>query len=948
MLRFIRYKITNKKLLNSSLLIGVIMLTGFLCVYPMFREGSLNRLIQGMFVSQAQETLSFPAVVSYTHDIKFEEFGSVDHVIENMDALQKKFSENIDCPVLQSQKVLSVKAGNADTTFGSKSRVVSIGTIPDMYEYADVVYGVKAEDAAQSTEPMVKEALARGAYPCVISQYVMDKYRLVVGESLRFKIKMYSGADEVEIVITGIVEEKEDDDYFWYFRLADYKDLLILTSEDYNEIVTDNEIPNTYYDLAVMYDYTTINNQNVDRYKAYIDYLRSKDKGIKSNFADILVAYKIQEKSISLILFAFELPIVSLLIMFLYMISSRILEMETTEIAMLKSRGVSRFKIIGLYIMQSSFIALAGSIVGLPVGIAMCRLAAGTNAFLSFSLKDVSIYEPTPSMIWFALLGFVLSVLFMTLPVIRLSKLTITERRGLRITNTNAPAWQKYFLDLLLLAESGYLLYNYYRQRETMAVDIVAGGSVDPVIFLDSSLFILSFGLLFLRLTGYLVRLIYHIGRKKWKPAGYVAFLQIIRSAKRQGFITVFLVMTIAMGVFNANLARTVNENMEKRTGYNVGTDLRLKERWNLKVVKSATGEMKWKYYEPDIQRYDLPEEYGMVSKTRVLIDEHTEIRIGSKVEAENMLMAIRTKEFGETASLDGNLNDKHWFDYLNELAMNPRGVLISSNLAEKYSLKVGDKIEYVRYSPIDPKKESSVTAASICGIIDAFPGYESTVYDSVSDGKTEARERYLVVANYQTVVSNNTITPYEVWMKFEPDADTQKAYSAFKEKDIDIISESDRTLMIQQQRDSAMLQITNGMFSVGFIISLLICSVGFMIYWVLTIREREMIYGIYRAMGMSMREIVTMLVTEQIFSSLLAAVSGFAVGGVTTLLFTKLISIVYLPKKHNLPIEIFIKAQDSVKMAIIIGCAFAVCFAVMRRTVKNMNITSALKMGED
>lgn len=947
MLRFIRYKITNKKLLNSSLLIGVIMLAGFLCVYPMFREGSLNRLIQNMFVEKAQEEQVFPAVVTYTREIPFAEFGSAQTMLSDMDDKVNRITTGIDCPVVMTQRVMYVKVGNADTTFGSKSRVISMGAIPDMYEHTDLVYGVKAEEADTSENEMVRQALSRGAYPCVISQYVMDKYGLVVGESLSFKFKMYSGTEATEFVVTGIVEEKKDDGYFWNKRLESYKDLMILPIETYDKLVKENEIAFTYYDLSIMFDYTKIDNENAGRYKAYLEALSGK-KELKSNFYEILSQYKIEEKSISLILFAFELPIVALLLMFLYMISSRILEMETTEIAMLKSRGVSRFKIIELYIIQSSFIAIAGCIIGVPVGIFMCRLAASTNAFLSFSLKDVSIYEPTLSMLIFVLIAFVLAVMFMTLPVVGLSKLTITDRKNLRISTASVAGWQKYFIDIILLVMSGYLLYNYYRQREVIAVDIVAGGSVDPIIFLNSSLFTLAFGLLFLRLTGYLVRFIYHIGQKKWKPARYVSFLQIIRSAKRQGFITVFLVMTIGMGVFNANLARTVNENMENREDYNVGTDLRLQDRWKLTVVKTTTGEMNWKYTEPDIERFNLDESYGLVSKTKVLIDDKTDIKIKSDTEAGNMLMAIQTKEFGETASLEGNLNEAHWYYYLNELALNPKSVLISSNLARKYNLNVGDTINYIRYSPIDPKKPHSDTAAKICGIIDAFPGYESTYYITNNEGKVEAKERYLIVANYQTVISNHTITPYEVWMKFDNDTGAQRAYELYREEGMEFKSHIDRYKMIQSQRDSAMIQITNGMFSIGFIISLLICSVGFMIYWVLTIREREMIYGIYRAMGMSMREIVSMLVTEQIFSSLLAALSGFAVGGVTTLLFTKLISVVYLPKKHNIPIEIVIRAEDSIKMAIIIGAAFAICFAVMSRTVKKMNITKALKMGED
>ena len=293
-------------------------------------------------------------------------------------------------------------------------------------------------------------------------------------------------------------------------------------------------------------------------------------------------------------------------------------------------------------------------------------------------------------------------------------------------------------------------------------------------------------------------------------------------------------------------------------------------------------------------------------------------------------------------------MNDRHWFYDLNELAQDPKGVIISSNLAEKYSLKVGDKLKYARYSPLNDKETYMTVEARVCGIVDAFPGYESTKYTWNEDGSVEAKDVYLLVANYASVISAFGQTPYTVWVSLDRTANPERIKDVLTQNNFPLKEAVFCSEEIQKKRDSAMLQITNGMFSVGFIVSLLICVVGFLIYWILTIRERELLYGIYRAMGMSMREVVGMLITEQVFSSLLATVCGFGVGALTTLLFTKLISLVYLPRKHNLPVSIFIRAQDSIKMVVIIAIAFAVCFIIMRRLIRTMNITKALKMGED
>lgn len=944
MFRFIKNKIKNKKLLNFSLLTGVVLLTAFLCIYPMFREGSLNKLLRSMFVEHIGNEEEYPAVLSKNDSVVKDDGTEVADIISMLNSDKDKWGSQISIPIVQNQKVITSKGGAAETSFGEKTRLVLLGYIPDMYEYSDLVFGISAEEAYENGDETIKQAIGKGAYPCVISQKCMDSFNLVIGEELEYKPNAYDDSETVKFIVTGIIEEKTEDKFFYHKPLSDYYDTLFLSEKDFNSVIKSCPAKTIEYTNSVMIDYSVIEASDAKAVSDRLKTITEADEKIECNFSATLDSYCEQESAVSVILIAFELPIVSLLLLFLYMISSRILEMETTEIAMLKSRGIKRAKIIKLYVMQSSLIAFAGCIIGLPAGFGMCKLAASTDAFLSFTMKDISIYKPTPMMLVFALGAFALSVLFMTLPVVVISKLTITERKTLRLTANSKPVWEKVFLDIILLGISGYLLFNYYRQQDVMAADIISGGAIDPVIFIDSSLFILACGLLVLRLSGYLVRLIYKIGKKRWKPASYIAFLQIIRGAKKQGFILVFLIMTIAMGIFNSNLARTVNENVENRTTYNDGADLRIEERWKM-TVKKADSDYIWSYKEPDFERFS---DLGAVSKTRVIIDENTDILVNKKVEKGNTLMAINTKEFGETAILSGELNDRHWFEYLNALAKVPAGCLISRNLATKYELKEGDKITYSRYSPLDKKVTYISAELVVCGVVDAFPGFESTYYELSEGGSLEEKQRFLVVANYTNIVNKCHQTPYSVWMKLPPQADASTIIDAINQKGLILKDTINLSEDIKNKQDSAMIQITNGMFSVGFVISLLICAVGFLIYWILTIRERELFYGIYRAMGMSMREIVKMLMTEQIFSSFLAVLSGFGVGMLTTVLFTKLLATVYLPQKHNLPIEMVIKGSDAVKIVAIICVTFLLCFIVMRRIIRNMNIAKALKMGED
>jgi putative ABC transport system permease protein len=152
----------------------------------------------------------------------------------------------------------------------------------------------------------------------------------------------------------------------------------------------------------------------------------------------------------------------------------------------------------------------------------------------------------------------------------------------------------------------------------------------------------------------------------------------------------------------------------------------------------------------------------------------------------------------------------------------------------------------------------------------------------------------------------------------------------------------------IREMKSSALVQITNGLFTVDFLVTLFLCVLGFMIYWISSIRDREMLFGIYRAMGITFNEIEKMLFIEQAFLTIVSVIAGAVSGVAATILFGRLFAVVYLPKKHSLPIENVTAMSDMVRLFVILAFAVAVCMVIIRRIVKRLNVVMALKLGED
>lgn len=960
MFGFVINKLKNRKWLNLCLLMGVALFIALFVCHPMFEKGAGNQILDRLFTDHATQQNEFPAQMSREGTYAVADYPDSQSVLDKLSGYEKKWTEYVDINKVSSQQLIKLSGGRADTEFGGLNHYFTIGYLPGLSEYADVV----------------KSQTDTATFECSISEKTMDHYGLAAGEKVYLHVPDGSGKKEISFVISQICREKDINDPYWAKTLSDMGDVIFVSQDVFDEMMQYYSEDNISYSDFLMLDYRQINTENASLYDGYMEQFKDADKLYNDNIRDTLERFFTQQKTVKLMLWALELPCLVLLILFIRMISAQILSLEENDILVLRSRGATKLQVFILYLQQSGIIAIAGCVLGIVLGYIMCRAAASTDGFLRFTAKDIGTYKFVWQMLVYAVAAAVIMVLFITVPVWKKSKDAISERGSRGRISKKKPLWEKCFIDVILLALSAYLLYNYNKQKSTLAISVLENKSIDPVMILDNSLFIFAAALLCVRLTGLMILLVDRLFKKHFSPAMYASFLQLKRTRYNQGFLAVFLIMTVAGGIFDANMARTMNSNMEQRIVYNVGCDAIYNEDFRLRIQHNKDGSVNWMYDEPDFGRYESLKNEGICDGvTRVIEDEKVDISVGSGSVSDAYLMAINTKEFGQTAKLqrdkNDDINDKHWFNYLNELAEEPDGVIISSNLAKDFGLKVGDSLNYSRYVPKDVGDDEIYASedAKVCAIVKGFPGYERYTYEADADGNVTEHERYLIVANYATVVEKFGMTPYSVWMNLSKgktvddivgylDGENSENSDSTADNLTDTQSEKVQSeiyrnitsaqQLIDENKNSATVQITNGMFTLSFILSLIVCSVGFLLYWVMTLKQRELQFGIYRAMGMRMREVKAMLLNEQIFLSFLPLLAGAGIGIAATAMFVRLISIIYLPQKHNIGVNVYIYPSDMLELAGVLFVAIAVCYVVISRLLKSMKIAQALRLGED
>ena len=219
-------------------------------------------------------------------------------------------------------------------------------------------------------------------------------------------------------------------------------------------------------------------------------------------------------------LYVIVLPLIVLVLIFIGMISFRIIDSEHGELTTLRNRGLSKANLIGMYLLQANILAFFSLPIGVVLGFLFGKLMAGMSDFMTYS-REISVkdYGFNIYMVIGGIVAALISIVIMMIPVL----LFFIRKKNRRDVATKS-FWEKYFLDIALLIVSIYLLVNYNKQIGVLSDNVINGEGIDPVIFINSTLFLFACGMLMLRLIFYAVRIIYFIGKKKFSPAVYAIF----------------------------------------------------------------------------------------------------------------------------------------------------------------------------------------------------------------------------------------------------------------------------------------------------------------------------------------------------------------------------------------------------------------------------------------
>lgn len=926
-------KLFHKKWMLLCLLIGNILLISVAVSHPLYRTSSFQRMLTDEFKAYEESKGEWPTIFSLSYRKSGDTKGTS---IETVQAFVDKTQEGYGVDLKYNLRFFSlneIKIIPEVERDNLRDRSIRVSCLTDIWDHIDLVSG-----------RLPKGGLDEDGYlEVVVSQSAEQTQDLLLDETFTSEKFTDIDGNPIKIRVVGIFVKLDENECYWQDSMKKLNKEAFVSEETFSQLFTGTYDKQTKYGLGMywyqVWDYSSIKPSDVKHIRKYSEELQN-DKVYaraisESDYKSILDSYSLKAKKVEASLLILQVPAMLLLCAFLFMISGQMLEMEQNEISILKSRGATRGQIIRLYIMQSVLVGMVSLAAGLPLGRLICRVLGTTSNFLEFSVTRELEIRYSVDVLYYALGAFLIGVMMTVIPVVGYSKIGIVNLKQGKHRRRSS-FWKVSFLDIVCLSISLYGYYNYMKNKDMIVSDILSGESLDPMIYFSSSLFILGAGLLLIRLQPLLIKLFFKLFKNLLTPSTYASVIGTIRSGKKQEFIMLFMIMTVALGIYNATVARTIVANAEANTTYLLGADIVLKEKWNdNSYVVAMDPSETFKYTEPDYKKYALID--GFENHTKVL-------RATSKINSGKMsvsgnVMGIIPAEFAKVTTLDGELNPYDIYDYLNVLASAENGAIVSENFMVKQGLSLGDMVSF-------SDSHFGRVTVRIYGFFTYWPTYEPFYYESNKDGTAEKKENYLVVTNLVYLQKQWGVTPYEIWGKTEnatPVYDFIANTPRLRVAKFTDLSEEKEYL-----RTDTLFQGTNGILTMSFAIVLLLCAVGYLIYWIMSIRSRELLFGILRAMGMKKREITWMLILEQICCGLYSILAGTLVGIASSRLYVPLVQSAYAADNQVLPLELITSNGDMIKLFAIILAVMVVCLMVIGRIVAKLNISSALKLGED
>jgi putative ABC transport system permease protein len=931
---------------------GLMIASGFILSVPLFADATYFRLLrEELLVGRESDLTQKPvdyAPLDFVFELKAAGRNSPQwkNVVEVDDYLSNAALRNVGLPITQLVRRFRTDGYNMYSPRDPNNpgtqyplTTINFAMLSPIEETITLVTGRKPE-------PFVSLLQEGDVIEAIANENLATEFGVQVGDY--YSVRTDKGQIPVEIV--GLWRPTDPLAPFWDVKSNTW---LIVNEESFKSAISDrvdDELISSIWNIRA--DGSPLHAGDVPELERRILGIENQAgallEGTKLIISPLeaLTRYNQNAPALTYLLFAFSVPILSLILAFMGLVAGLFVNQQRGEMAILRSRGASKWQVVGISLLQGAILGAIALTGGILLAYWITHSIGKARSFLDFSAVGGLRVEMTPQILGYGLLGIALILLAQVLlPTLNAATNTIVTYKQERARTLSKPWWQKYYLDLLLLIPAGYGLWQLLEQSKQALAgsETIPDPLQNPLLLLVPALGIFSVALFTLRLVPGFMSLVSRLLSPSKSVGILMAARYLARSPALYNAPLVLLILTLGLSAFTASLALTLDSQLDKQIHYETGADMNLYE---LGTTFNENSQNPVYTFNPVEEHLSIP---NVEAATRVGRYNFSAITPAGALQG--IFLGIDRLTFPLAAYWQRDFASEQLGELMNQLAAEPMGVLVPESVLEKNKLKIGDPLKVSVTTGI--AGQSTFLDAKIVGSFDLFP----TWYPE--------RENLMVGNLEELFLQAGTEYPHEVWLRTDARADpesiayTVRGFSILLDQQADqtklvrdglntIVSDwSSSELDIRTEQRRPERQGLFGLLSVGFIASALLTVLGFLLYALFSFRRRFIEMGMLRAIGLSVRQMMALLAAELAFLVLLGIGVGTFLGVFASRLFVPFLQVGASAQSQFPPFQIQIAWLSILQIYVLFALLFVAALGALSALLMRMKIFQAIKLGE-
>lgn len=965
LLRFLFRKMWNNRWMTVTTLLGLIIAVAFTSGIPMYSDGALKRLVAEKLEEHntglPAGTLLFRYQAVGNKRADLDAYRNVDNYIQEGVPEQIGFDyfTYVETTALRATAVTPVDPSSVDA---SRRRNMSMQSMNEISEYIELVNG-----------GMYADEMADNVIEAIVYEEALYRNNFRVGDEFHYQLMTGQGMKSFIIKVVGAFQPLDMTNPYWYQGFEGLTNTFIISEKVMQEDLLSRlqaqlNVSSWFYafDLReITTSQLTPLAKTLDRMDIEV-YQLLEGTRIAISFKQMLGEFRTQSTHLQMLLFTLAAPMIVMVFYFIAMNSRQSLERQRSDIAVLRSRGASTRQIVMIYLLEGILLGGTALVIGPILGWFVAKSIGSSDGFLTFVNRKAIPVDVSLNTFIYAGLAVIIAVGSAMIPAIIFARSTIVGLKQQMARADRKPLWHRFYFDVVLLGISAYGWYMFY---ENQYVAMTTGLStdqlqVDPLLFFVPAISIFALGLFFLRVFPWLLKFFSWIGGKRLAVPLYLTLTQLSRSAKSYYPLMILLILTLGLGVYNSSAARTIDLNSTEQTLYRYGTDVIVKTVWEGYSASLPTrppdsgggggdggdggdggnpgnpgspggpgnpgGQPQTLpqmfYREPPFEIFRTLE--GVEHAAKVLRT-NTNIVVAGRSKGQGELFGIQNDQFAPVAWFDRlDMYPKyHPYAYLHALGQFENAVVVSQKFADDNLLEPGDTVSLVI--------QQNRLEFTIVGTVPYWPSQYPD-------------ERPFFIVNIDYIYDQLPMIPYEVWLKMEDGALLAPIIEELQQNGIQIASIDDvRRELVNQARHPTRGGVF-GILSLGFLISVIISLIGYLLYWFFNLSNRVVQFGVLRAMGLSRRQLTGMLLLEQIFTAGLTIVLGIGIGRLASYLYLPFLQTSENVQQQVPPFRVIFDSKDDIAIYLVVTFMLIIGAALLFMHIRRLRVHQAVKLGEE